>query len=119
MRGQTLVELLLVIGLSAIILPALLTGLVAGRSGKAQQSQRLEAVTILKETEEALRNVRENDWNTFAAYQSICPCHPEVSGSSWILDAGTETINGFTRSVAISDVERDASGAIFSNSRTI
>ena len=116
MKGQTIVELLLVIGLSAIILPALLTGLVASRSGKAQQSQRLEAVAILKETEEAVRNVRENDWNTFAVNGTF---HPAIAGSSWTLAAGAETINGFTRSVVISDVQRDASGVIVASGGTV
>ena len=112
MRGQSLIELLLVIGLAAIILPAILTGLVASRSGKVQQALRLEAVALLKEAQEAVRNVREKDWNTFAVNGTF---HPEISVSEWILTnvpAGPETINGFTRQVVISDVYRDASGAI-------
>jgi len=115
MRGQTIVELLLAIGLAGIILPALLTGLVASRSGKAQQAQRVEAIANLKETEEAVRNVRENDWNTFAVNGTF---HPEISGSSWVLVAGSETVNGFTREIVISDVERDESGAIVESGGT-
>jgi type II secretory pathway pseudopilin PulG len=117
MRGQTIVELLLVIGLSAIILPALLTGLVASRSGKAQQSQRLEAVALLKETEEAVRNVREKDWNTFAVNGTY---YPTILGSSWVLTpCPCPAINGFTRSVVISDVERNASGVIVASGGTV
>lgn len=110
MKGQTLVELLLVIGLSAIILPAILTGLVASRSGKVQQNLRLEAVTLLKEAQEAVRNAREKDWNTFAVNGTF---HPQIAvDNSWSLAANAETINSFTRSVVISDVNRDLSGAI-------
>ena len=110
MKGQSIIELLLVIGLTAIILPAILTGLVASRSGKVQQNLRLEAVALLKETQEAVRNVREKDWNTFAVNGTF---HPEIAvDNSWSLAANAETINSFTRSVVISDVNRDASGAI-------
>jgi len=108
-KGQTLIELLLAIGLTAIILPAILTGLVASRSGKVQQALRLEAVALLKEAQEAVRNVREKDWNTFAVNGTF---HPQISASSWILATGSATIDGFTRQVVISDVERDANGAI-------
>lgn len=105
MKGQTLIELLLAISLTAIILPAILTGLVASRSGKVQQNQRLEAVALLKEAQEAVRNVREKDWNTFAVDGTFHPAHP---GSSWQLDLGSELVNGFTRQVEISPVERDS-----------
>jgi len=111
MKGQSLIELLLVIGLTAIILPAILTGLVASRSGKVQQNLRLDAVTLLKEAQEAVRNVREKDWNTFAVNGTF---HPEIAvNNSWSLIANPETVNGFTRQVVISDVNRDPiTGAI-------
>ena len=38
--------------------------------------------------------------------------HPAVSGSTWSLVSGTETIAGLTRSITISSVQRNASGAI-------
>lgn len=118
-KGQTIVELLLVIGLAAIILPAILTGLVASRSGKVQQSQRLEAVALLKETQEAVRNVRENDWNTFAVNGTY---YPTIAGSAWTLTSCSPpcpVINGFTRQIVISDVERDATGNIVPSGGTV
>jgi len=108
-KGQSLIELLITIGLAAILLPALLTGLVASRNGKAQQDQRLQGVALLKEAQEAVRVVREASWTTFAADGTY---HPVISGSTWSLISGTETINGFTRQIVISDVYRNASGTI-------
>ncbi len=108
-NGTTIVELLLAIGLSMIILPAILTGLIASREGKSQQKQRVQAITVLKETEEAVRNVREKGWTTFAVNGTY---YPAISGSSWTLTSGTQTVNGFTRQVVISDVYRDSSGVI-------
>src|SRR3990167_2676701 len=57
--GQSLVEILIAIGLTGILLPALLTGLVSSREGKAQEGQRLQATALVRESEEAIRSVRE------------------------------------------------------------
>ncbi len=114
-RGQSLVELLLAVALAAVILPALLTGMVATREGKAQQNQRSEAVTILKETEDAVRRVRDNGWTTFAVNGTF---HPVSNGTNWTLSAGSDTVGDFTRSVTISNVERNSGGAIVSSGGT-
>ncbi len=100
-KGQSLVELLVAIAFAAILLPALLTGFVSSREGKAQQNQRLLAVPLVKEAQDAVRIVREKSWTTFAVNGTF---HPVISGNTWTLVAGNETINGFTRSIAISDV---------------
>lgn len=113
-----LVELLLVIGLSAIIFPALLTGFIASREGKPQQKQRMQAVTILNELGQAAASVRDTDWSSFATF-SATPLHPEVSGGRWALVTGAETINGLTRQIVISDVYRDAAGAITTSGGTL
>lgn len=111
-KSQSLIELLVVIGISSILLPALFMGLVASREGKAQQAQRLNAVSFLKETEEIVRNIREKGWATFAVNGTF---HPVISDSSWILAPNAETINDFTRQIIISDVFRDANGTIVSS----
>lgn len=115
-NGQSLVEIAIVIGLTSILLPALIVGLLASREGKAQQKERLEAVALLRETTEAVRSVREGGWTTFAVNGTF---HPVISGSSWILSPGTDMINGFVRTVNISDVSRDSSGTIVSTGGTL
>lgn len=117
-RGQMLVELLLVIGLSAIIFPALLTGFIASREGKPQQKQRMLATTLIKETEQAAISVRDVDWTLFATF-SATPLHPVISGGRWALVPGAETINDLTRQIVISDVYRDANGAIATSGGTL
>lgn len=108
--GQSLVEILLAISLASILLPALLTGLVSSREGKASQGQRLEAAALLREAEEAVRSVRESGW----ANISNGTYHPQISGSgtSWTLAAGSQPINGYTRQVVVSDARRDLSGQV-------
>ncbi len=114
-RGQSLIELLVAIGLSTILIPAILTGMVAARSGRAQESQRTVALGYAKEAMEAVRSIRNKDWATFAAFTAGSAYHPVISGTSWTLASGSEQIGGLTRQVVINNVYRDASGTIVSN----
>ncbi len=109
LRGQTLVEILLAIGLAALILPSLVFGILASRNGTAQHKERFVSINLLQEAQEAVRSVREKGWTTFALNGTY---HPQISGSSWNLVSGPEVVNGFTRQITISDVYRDTNGAI-------
>ncbi|MBI3380278.1 hypothetical protein HY029_06000 [Candidatus Gottesmanbacteria bacterium] len=115
-KGQTIVEFLIAIGLASIFLPALLTGLVASREGKAQQTQRLEATTYLKEAEEAIRSVRETNWSSIAVNGTY---HPVISGNTWSLGSNSEVVNGYTRKIVISDTQIGTNGNIVSTGGTI
>ncbi|MBI1863461.1 hypothetical protein HYS00_05090 [Candidatus Microgenomates bacterium] len=103
--GQMLVELLLAVGLAAVIIPSLLSGFVSSKDSRAQQSQRVSAIAFMQETKEALRSVREKGWTNVSTNGTY---HPALSGDAWTLSAGGETVNGLTRSVVISDAYRDA-----------
>lgn len=115
-KGQSLVELLVAIALAAIFLPALATGLVATTEGRAQQGQRFGASTLLKESLESVRVVRERGWAAFAVNGTY---HPQIVGTTWELQTGTETTDGYTRSLVISDVRRNESGAIVESGGSI
>lgn len=108
-KGQTLVEILLAIALAAVLLPALLTGLVASREGKAQQEQRVYATGWAQEAMEAVHSVEEAGW---AGVSVNGMYHPVVINGHWSLVAGSEVTNGYTRTIVIADVYRDASGNI-------
>lgn len=110
-QGQSLVELMIAFGLLALLLPALLTGFITSRSGKAQQGQRAQAITLLRETQDAVRSVRNSGWTVFATASGTM--HPVIYSGKWNLVSGAQTINGITRQVVIGDVNRDvATGAI-------
>ncbi|MFH0979378.1 MAG: hypothetical protein V1803_00285, partial [Candidatus Roizmanbacteria bacterium] len=81
-KGQTILELIIVMSLLAILLPVLLVGFTSSRSGKAQQQQRLQATALLKEVEEAVRTVRESGWNNIPANGNY---YAQPSGSTWSL----------------------------------
>jgi len=115
-RGQLLVELVMVIGLTALIIPALLSGFIASIDSKPQQEKRVQAVALLKETETAVKSVRDNDWATFASVTKNAAYHPVISSNKWILQSGVATNSaGLTQSVVISNVYRDSGGAIASS----
>lgn len=107
--GQFIVELLVAIGLMLVILPPLTYVMIATRESKPLQDVRAAANTLVQETYEAMRSVRERGWSYVAVNGTY---HPVVSGGAWELASGAETVGGFTRQVTISDVYRDAGGAI-------
>lgn len=115
LKGQSLVEILLAIALAALILPGIAVGIFASRSGVAQQKERFLGTAMMEEAQSAVRSVREKGWTTFALNGTY---HPVISGTTWSLADGPETINGFTRQVVISDVNRE-NGTIVATGGTL
>ena len=105
--GQSLVELLVAIGLSTLLLPALLTGLAATRGGRAQQDQRLVAVAYLKQTNEAVRSITQRSFSNIATNGTY---YPVISNGRFVLSSGIQSINDYTISVVISDAYRNSNG---------
>lgn len=115
-KGTSIVELLMVFGLAAIIIPAILMGIMATREGKAQDDQRVQAISILRNAQEAVRSISQRDWLAFAVNGDF---HPTVSGNAWVLSSGPITEDGYTTTVTVSDVYRDVSGAIVTTGGTL
>lgn len=115
-KGQLLVELLLTIGLAALLMPVIVIGLMTARDGKPQQEKRVQSVALMKETIAAVTNMRDNDWTTFTSLAQNTPYHPTIIANKWTLQNGVATTSaGLIQSVIISDVYRTSSGAIASN----
>ena len=102
-KGQSLVELLVAMGLAAILIPAFMAGVMASREGWAQQEQRLAGTASLREAVEAVRAVRNRGWTSFAVNGVY---HPVVAAGNWQLAIGSEVLGDLTRSVVISDYVR-------------
>lgn len=112
-KGQSLVEMLITIGLAALILPAVYTGLIASRQGVLQSQYQVMASNLRHQAYQAARVFRDSDWTTFASQSGQGSLHPEISGNTWILTPGAETVDSiFTRWVQVTDVYRDTSGTI-------
>lgn len=107
--GQLLVELLITMGLFAVLAPALLTGFIGASDSRVQQENYTDSTSMLKETQDSVRLVREKGWSSFSANGTY---HPVLTNGVWSLASGTDTVNGFTRSVVVSDASRDSSGTL-------
>lgn len=107
-KGQSLIELLLAMGIAAIIFPAVATGIITSREGRVQQRQRFEAIAYMKQAHEALRNIRERGWDNINSTGTYSPI---LNGSTWELTPGSATVDGFTIAIVMSEVYRD-NGAI-------
>lgn len=108
-KGQSLIELLMAMALCAILIPALLIAMMSTREGRAQQELRTAAIAILRGDYEAVRSYKEKDWTNFAKNGTY---HTAIVDNFWKLESGAINIDGFNRSILISDVYRDALGAI-------
>ena len=111
-KGQSLVELLIAIGLASILIPAIFAGIGISREGRAQHDQRVHAISKLKNAQEAVRSIAQRNWTWIAPNGTY---HPEISGASWILSNGPIVEDGLTTTIVITDVYRDVNGVIVSS----
>lgn len=108
--GSSLIELLLAVGLIGVVLPILLAGFTVHKTGQPQMEQRIRALALLSEGQEAARVFREKDWSSFVADSSdTCTSvyHPMQQSNTWTLVTGNETVSGFTRKIQVCNVYRD------------
>ncbi len=115
-QGTSLIELLIIIALLAILLPALSLSLISSREGLVQHERRLRAATLLQETQEALRTIREEDWMNIATNGTF---HPIISGTTWDLAPNADSIDGITRQLVISSVFRNGNNQIVTTGGTL
>jgi type II secretory pathway pseudopilin PulG len=114
-KGIALVELLVAMGIMALILPALITAFFSARGGRVADAQRLQAAGLVREAKEAVRIVRDSGWSNLPDSTVTPPIsyHPAVIGSTWGLASGEETIDteiGLKRKILFSSVYRDGLG---------
>lgn len=113
--GQLLIELLLTVGLLALITPPLIAGLIDANQTDVRNQERQSGVALLHETAEAVRSVRAKGWQFVATPGTY---HPVVVNNDWSLVAGSTTIDGMTQEVVISNVSRDSEGTIVTSGGT-
>lgn len=108
--GHTLIELLVAMGLLAIVMPTLLSSLALSTQSNQRHERRQQAQAIMIEAQEALRAIRASGWANVASPGTY---HPVYESEEWQLASGSGTQNGYTTTVVISTVRRsDISGEI-------
>lgn len=114
--GSSLVEVLVAIGLTGIMVPALAAALITSSYSRPTAEAQLGASALLKQISVATNSAANSDWNNIARDGTF---HPEINGTSWSLVAGSSTSGNYTEQVTIADVMRDSTGNIVSSGGTI
>jgi type II secretory pathway pseudopilin PulG len=115
-QAQSLIEIMLALALAAVLLPAIFAGLANSWEGQAQQRQREYAVGLVREAQEAARGVRDGGWLNLPSNGMY---HPVINSGQWALVAGSEVVEGYTRSITVADVYRDLNGNIVTTGGTL
>lgn len=115
-NGFTIVEIIVVVAVIIAAFTAVL-GFFAFEAKIAERSRmRLQAISFIEESIEAVRNFRDN--STWTDADGIGPLaigvdyHPASSSDGWDIDPGNEIINEFTRAIVFNEVSRDANDDI-------
>lgn len=111
-----MVEVLVAVSIISISILAVMV--VAQKS--IQLSQRSlhasQAIFLLEEGAEAVRIIRDNNWTNISDLSMNSDYYLEISGNTWILTGTVSTLGRFTRTVQVSNVNRDVvSGSISSS----
>jgi type II secretory pathway pseudopilin PulG len=108
-KASSLIELILVFALAALLLPVLISGLTSSREGKAQQMQRFTANALLKESQEAIKSIKERGWSSLPQNGTY---HVEIAQNKWTFATGSATSDGYTTAIVVDNVFRDQLGLI-------
>ncbi len=115
-KGQLLVEVLVGIGIMAILVSAILPLILTSTNATIRENKNSIAVSLAKEQIEAVKAVKEENWNNLYSVSKGTDYYPKIDAGKWQLASGIETIplNGLTfqRSIKVDNVSRtDLNGA--------
>lgn len=102
--GQALIEILVALGVAAVMLPAVFVGVMTTREGRVSLTTHLTSSGLMREMYEATRAVRERGWTNFAVNGVY---HPAVVSGLWQLLPGSEIVDGLVRSIQVADAQTD------------
>lgn len=115
-KGFTLLELSLAIMIFAIVAAGVALPIIGNHLGALENEKNLAANTVLTESWEAVRAIRNNDWNNVTngthGLRNL--------GGYWEFSGGSDSLqSGFTRTIIVSDIQRDASGDLVDSGGTV
>ena len=111
-KGQLLVEVLVGIGIMAILVSAILPLMLTSTNASIRENKNSIAISLAKEQIEATKAVKEENWNNLYSVTKGADYYPEIdiNTGKWKLTSGVETIplNGLTfqRSIKVDNVSR-------------
>ena len=110
--GESLIEIILAIALFGLILPTLIFAIGSLGSAEPRRALKFNAANLSEEAKTVLQQMASNNWNTI---QTNGTYTLSSSGGVWSLTAvGAQpyptTVDGWTRTVTITNATRDAQG---------
>lgn len=115
-KGQSIVEILIAIGMVAVILGSVVATYVVSLRANANARLSAVGVQLAGETYDNIRALAEADWHTITAVPRATNHHLTLAGGNFNVNSGVETIIvndiQYTRSFIIENVHRDTGGNI-------
>jgi len=105
-KGFTLIELVLAIMIFGVIATGVAVPIISTHLNSMENQKNVQANAFLTESWEAVRSIRNNDWSAITNGAHGL----RLAGGVWEFYATSDETDGFTRSVIIGDVYRDANG---------
>lgn len=105
--GFTLIEAVIATSILVVSIIAILTLAVYSRTASDQSRDSVQVANYMQEGQEAVRIMRDSDWNTIATDGSYRLNVQAGSYPPWSLSSGTETLGKYSRSVTIASVRRE------------
>jgi len=112
-KGLGMVEIIVVVAVILVAFTAILQLFKLQVQNERAKREELQAYALLAEGMEAARVVRDDAWSNLSGLTLGADYYPVISGGAWTLsniDPGP--IDGFTRWVVLSSVDRDGSDNI-------
>jgi Tfp pilus assembly protein PilV len=106
-KGFLMIEVLIVASILTVSVLAAMSVAQKSISLSEQSLHTYQASFLLEEGAEAVRIVRDNSWSNISSLTSGTNYYPSFSGGTWTLSTIPNTIDIFTRTVNVQDVNRD------------
>lgn len=105
-KGQSLLEVIVAMAIFSLIAVVMVSMVTGSFLGLTQGGQQTEAQALAQEGIEAVRSLKDSDWDLITGYTET---GIEISGSNWVIKGeGTNDIIGdFIRTIYFNDVYRN------------
>ncbi len=118
-QGFFLVEVIVASSVIAVVLVLLLGSIQHTVEASQRSLERTQTAYLLEEGAEVVKLIRSEAWSSISGLTAGTTYYFLWTGSVWTLTTTPQTINGFTRTVVMTSVNRDGNNDIVTSGGTI
>ncbi len=111
-KGFSLVELIVAIGIFSLLASSVVYVFTTSYKNFFGVGDKQVLAQFTQEGMEAVRNIRNNGWQTIVNAADGSPRGVQNTNGTWQFNGTSNSLNGLTRVVVVSAVQRDGTGAI-------